>query len=65
MPAIRGPADLAGAMGALAGAAAQGAITPGEAAHLCQIIETLARAIETTEFDRRLRQLEAALAAVP
>ena len=63
MPPIAGPADLAGAMAALAGAAAQGIITPGEAAQLAQVVETYIRAIETTEFERRLRAVEAAPAA--
>jgi hypothetical protein len=60
IPPIRGAADLAGAMGAVAGAAAQGAITPGQAVQFAQIVEATARAIEITDFDRRLRDLEAA-----
>jgi hypothetical protein len=63
MPALSGGADLAGAMGAVAGAAAQGAITPGEAVQFAQIVEAMVRAIETTDFERRLRQLEKAPAA--
>ncbi len=59
MPPIAGAADLAGAMAALSGAAAQGAITPGEAAQLAQVVETYIRAIETTDFERRLRAVEA------
>src|SRR5439155_1438449 len=60
MPPITGAADLAGAMAALAGAGAQGIITPGEAAQLSQVVETYIRAIETTDLERRLRALEAA-----
>ncbi len=60
MPPIAGPADLAAAMAALADAAAQGVITPGEAAQLSQVVETYIRAIETTEIERRLRAMEAA-----
>ncbi len=60
MPPIGGAADLAGAMAALAGAAAQGMITPGEAAQLSQVVETYIRAVETTEIERRLRAVEAA-----
>jgi hypothetical protein len=60
MPPIAGPADLANAMAALTGAAAQGAITPGEAAQLAQVVETYIRAIEATDFERRLRVVEAA-----
>src|SRR5713226_510007 len=60
MPPIAGAANLAGAMAALSGAAAQGAITPGEAAQLAQVVETYIRAVETTDFERRLRAVEAA-----
>jgi hypothetical protein len=58
MPRIKGPADLAPAMGAVANAAAAGAITPGEAVQFAQMIEAMVRAIETTDFERRLRQVE-------
>jgi hypothetical protein len=60
MPRIKGPADLAPAMGAVATAAAEGAITPGEAAHFAQLVDTMVRAIQTTDFEHRLRQLEPA-----
>ncbi len=59
MPPIRGPADVAGAMGAIVDAAARGLITLGEAAQLAQLIETVIEAIGTTDFDRRLQLLEA------
>jgi len=62
MPRIAGAADLAGAMGAVAAAAAQGKITPGDAVQFTQILDSMARAIETTDFDRRLQELEAATA---
>jgi hypothetical protein len=35
-----------------------GEITPGEAAELARVVEIYARAIEVTDFDKRLRQLE-------
>jgi hypothetical protein len=60
MPRIKGAADLAPAMGAVANAAAEGAITPGEAAHFAQLVDTMVRAIQTTDFEQRLRQLEPA-----
>ncbi len=60
MPPIAGAADLAGAMAALAGAAARGTITPGEAAQLSQVVETYLRAVEATDLERRLRAVEAA-----
>jgi hypothetical protein len=58
MPPVSGAADLAGAMGAVAGAAAAGEITPAEAAQFARVVEAMVRAIETTDFDRRLRELE-------
>jgi len=63
MPPIAGPADLANAMAALTGAAAQGCLTPGEAALLAQVVDTYIRAIETTDLEHRLRAVEAAPAA--
>ena len=65
MPPIRGAADLAGAMAAVAGAVAQGAVTPREAAQLGRLVEAYARAVEATEFERRLSALEKADAAAP
>ena len=60
MPPIRKAADLAGAMAAVADAAAQGAVTAREATQLGQAIEAYVRAVEATEFERRLRALETA-----
>ena len=59
-PPIRNAADLAGAMAAVADAAAQGAVTPREAMQFGHVIEAYVRAVEATEFERRLRALEAA-----
>jgi Family of unknown function (DUF5681) len=58
LPKIRGPADIAGAMAALIGAAVRGEVTAGQALALSQTVEIYVRAIETTEFERRLRKLE-------
>ena len=55
MPPIGSAADLAGAMAAVAGATAQGAVTPREAMQLGHVFEAYVRAIEATEFERRLR----------
>ena len=60
MPPIRSAADLTGAIAAVADAAAQGAVTPREAMQLGGIIDAYVRAVEATDFDRRLRALEAA-----
>jgi uncharacterized protein DUF5681 len=60
---VRGTADLAGTMAAITTAGMQGAITPGEAAELARVVEIFVRAVETSDFERRLRDLEEAHAA--
>jgi hypothetical protein len=55
---VRGAADLGGTMAAITNAAGQGVITPGEAAELARVVEIFARAVETSDFERRLRELE-------
>jgi hypothetical protein len=57
-PPVRGTADLGGTMAAIATAATQGAITPCEAAELARVVEIFVRAVETSDFERRLQQLE-------
>jgi hypothetical protein len=47
-------------MAAITTAAAHGALTPGEAAEMARVVEIFVRAIETSNFERRLRQLEEA-----
>jgi hypothetical protein len=63
LPAVRGAADLAGTMAAITTASVQGTITPGEAAELARVVEIFVRAVETSDFERRLRELEEAHAA--
>ena len=58
LPPIESPADLAAALGAVAAAVAEGALTPGEAAELSQVAATFIRAIETADFERRLQLVE-------
>ena len=58
LPPVRGPADLGITMAAITTAAAQGAITPGEAAELARVVEIFVRAIEASDFEKRLQQLE-------
>jgi hypothetical protein len=65
MPRIASAADVAGAMGAVAAALAQGVITPSEAGQIAQVIVTFIRTIETSDFDRRLQLLETSQAAYP
>lgn len=59
LPPIENPADLTGAMAALVAAVADGALTPGEAACLSRVAATFIKAIETSDFERRLKELEA------
>jgi hypothetical protein len=63
MPKINAAADLIAAAAALTDAAAQGAITPSEAASLSTLIGNTAKAIETNEFAERLAKLEAQAAS--
>jgi Family of unknown function (DUF5681) len=63
LPRVRGAADLAGTMAAITTAGVLGAITPGEAAELARVVEIFVRAVETSDFERRLRELEEAYAA--
>jgi hypothetical protein len=58
LPEIASAADLAPAIQAIARAAAEGAITPLDAAELARMVETVLRAIEVSDFDRRLAALE-------
>jgi len=63
LPAINSAADILGAIKAVAGAVGRGAITPGEGFALSQMIESFLRAIDASDFDNRLRQLEEAQVA--
>jgi hypothetical protein len=63
VPAVRGAADLAPTMAAITTAGVQGTITPAEAAELARVVESFVRAGETSDFERRLRELEEAHAA--
>ena len=63
MPTITSAADLAAAMAAVAEAAATGVVTPREAMQLGHLAEAYVRAVEATEFERRLKALEDADAA--
>jgi hypothetical protein len=65
VPPVASAADLGATMAAITNAAAQGAITPGEAAELARVVEIFVRAVEASDFERRLRALEAADAAQP
>jgi Family of unknown function (DUF5681) len=58
VPPVCSAADLGDTMAAITTAATGGAITPGEAAELARVVEIFVRAVETSDFERRLRQLE-------
>jgi hypothetical protein len=58
LPPIKSAADIAPAMEAVTSALAAGAITPGEAATIAAVVDTFVRAIETSDFERRLRVFE-------
>jgi uncharacterized protein DUF5681 len=58
LPAIETAADVANALGAMAGAMAAGELTPDEAGAVAGVLEAKRRAIETVEHEERLRKLE-------
>jgi hypothetical protein len=58
LPIPETPADVPATMRAILSAAADGAITAGEAEKLGRCVESFARAHELADFDARLRALE-------
>jgi Family of unknown function (DUF5681) len=63
LPPIADVTDVANAMAAIMAAVAEGAITPGEGAEVAKVVDAYVRAIEASDFDQRLKVLEAAHAA--
>jgi hypothetical protein len=63
LPPIESAADIAPAMNAVTSALAAGVITPGEAGTIAAVVDTFVRAIETSDFERRLKIVEAEHAA--
>ena len=59
LPPIESAADIAAAMKAVTSALAGGVITPAEAATIAAVVDTFVRAIETSDFERRLQLVEA------
>jgi hypothetical protein len=59
LPPLQSAADAPHAMASIAAAVGTGAITPSEAAELSTLVENYVKAIEASEFDRRLRVIEA------
>ena len=60
LPEMRTPADLAAALGAVAGAVARAELSPEEGAAVAAVLETQRRAIETAQLEQRIAALEAA-----
>jgi hypothetical protein len=58
LPPVRDPADLAGTMTAIIGAAGSGAISPDEGGRLARLVEIFLRAVEVRDFEQRLQLLE-------
>jgi hypothetical protein len=58
LPPIHGADDILAAIKVVSGAVGRGAITPGEGFTLSQMIETFLRAIDASDFEGRLRELE-------
>jgi len=58
LPPIESPSDIAAAMKAVTSALANGAITPGEAERIASVVDTFVRALDASDFDRRLQELE-------
>lgn len=66
LPPVATAADIAAMLDTITAAVRRGSITPGEAAALAEVADSYIgtiRALEASEFDRRLRLLEAAHAA--
>lgn len=59
LPPIKTPADIARAMEAVTAAIADGAITPGEAEAFARVVDIFMRAIDVSDFERRLQTVEA------
>ena len=58
LPPVRDAGDLGCTMAAITNAAGEGVITPGEAVELARVVEIFVRAVETSDSERRLQQLE-------
>ena len=58
LPELRSAADVAPAIAAIAAAAAEGAISTGEACEMSQVVERYTRALAAEEIETRLQRLE-------
>jgi hypothetical protein len=62
LPPLTSVADAATALAAVAGALAEGEITPGEDAHMVKVIDCYAQTLGLVQIDARLTRLEQAKA---
>ena len=60
LPAMNSPADAVKAVATITDAVAAGELTPGEAAHLSQLVANYARALEVIDLEERVSRLEEA-----
>jgi hypothetical protein len=60
LPDMNSPADTLEAVAAITNAVAAGELTPGEAAHLSQLVANYAKALEIIDLDERVSRLEKA-----
>lgn len=58
LPGMEGAEDAAKAAGAVLESVASGELTPTEGAHVMALIEAYRRTLETTDIEKRLRELE-------
>ena len=65
LPPLAGAGDAVAAMAAITAAVAAGEISPGEATELSRLVQGYVAALEASEFDQRLRAIEARNAKRP
>jgi hypothetical protein len=58
LPSVRGAGDITAAIATIIAAVTRGKISPREGVDLAKLVDILMRAIETRDFDSRLRVLE-------
>jgi hypothetical protein len=59
LPKLQSPSDAAAAMAAIAAGVADGNLTPSEAGELSKLVDAYVKALEASDFDQRLRVIEA------
>jgi Family of unknown function (DUF5681) len=59
LPKLQSPSDAAAAMAAIAAGVADGNLTPSEAGELSKLVDAYVKALEASDFDQRLRAIEA------